>query len=137
MKRINSETKARLKKVSAKTVSILAVGILYYLFASITGIGIPCIIKKITGNFCPGCGISRMFMALFKGDLRAAANYNLLVITLLLPSLFFVSRDIIIYIKTGSRNFDIPKQIFVVIVFIMIIAFWIMRNTERFSWLAP
>ena len=45
-------------------------------------IGIPCLITKITGVHCLGCGMSRAFFALIKGDLHSAAEYNVLVFVL-------------------------------------------------------
>lgn len=45
-------------------------------------IGIPCLITKITGVHCPGCGMSRAFFALIKGDLHRVAEHNVLVFVL-------------------------------------------------------
>ncbi|MDA0678565.1 MAG: DUF2752 domain-containing protein [Bacteroidetes bacterium] len=45
-------------------------------------IGISCLITTITGVHCPGCGMSRAFFALIKGDLHRAAEYNVLVFVL-------------------------------------------------------
>ena len=38
-----------------------------------------CPIKALTGLNCPGCGITRMFVALFHGDIYQAFRYNPLV----------------------------------------------------------
>ena len=45
-------------------------------------IGIPCLITKITGVHCLGCGMSRAFFALIKGDLYSAAEHNVLFFVL-------------------------------------------------------
>ena len=45
-------------------------------------IGISCLITTITGVHCPGCGMSRAFFALIKGDLHCAAEHNVLVFVL-------------------------------------------------------
>lgn len=41
----------------------------------------PCLILKLTGFFCPGCGGQRMILALLRGDFAGAFHYN--------PFLFF------------------------------------------------
>jgi hypothetical protein len=36
-----------------------------------------CLIKTLTGWDCPGCGLTRAFCAMAKGQIRAAARFNL------------------------------------------------------------
>ena len=55
---------------------ILAVGLSYYLIVTITGKGLPCAVYSTTGLLCPGCGISRMFMSMFRLDFVSAFRYN-------------------------------------------------------------
>lgn len=55
---------------------ILAVGFAYVLWLRYTGIGIPCLLNSATGLLCPGCGVSRMFLALLKLDFAGAFRYN-------------------------------------------------------------
>ena len=54
----------------------LSIGLLYALWIRLTGIGIPCMFYSSTGLLCPGCGISRMFLAMLRLDLAAALQYN-------------------------------------------------------------
>jgi len=37
---------------------------------------IPCFITIITGHSCPGCGLSRSFSAMIRGQFTEAAEYN-------------------------------------------------------------
>lgn len=53
--------------------SVAAIVLLYGAFA-FSGIGCP--IKFLTGISCAGCGMTRAWMAVLQGDLRAAWNYH-------------------------------------------------------------
>ncbi len=63
---------------------LFAIGIPYMLWLLLTGAGIPCLYYTLTGFLCPGCGISRMFLALLRLDLAAAFFYNPAVFLLLI-----------------------------------------------------
>ncbi|MBE6718648.1 MAG: DUF2752 domain-containing protein [Ruminococcaceae bacterium] len=125
---MKKEQKERIIILIKNTLPVLVILLLYYFFVLITGIGIPCIFKKITGLRCPGCGISRMFMALFSLDFVKAARYNILVLSLL-P--FFVSLVVykaIIYVKSGETKNTLFEKVFYPIVFILCIVFTVVRN---------
>ena len=55
----------------------------YYLFVRLTGLSIPCVFRLVTKLKCPGCGITHLFMHLFKLELREAFLSNPLVFVLL------------------------------------------------------
>ena len=82
---MNGEQKSRASKLVKKLAAALAVGLIYLIFVRITGRRIPCVFYELSGKYCPGCGITRMFVALSRLDLAAAADYNLLALILLLP----------------------------------------------------
>ena len=42
----------------------------------VTGHGIPCFFRLVTGLKCPGCGITTMLLALLHGNVRAAFYAN-------------------------------------------------------------
>lgn len=96
---------------------------------------IECPIHKLTGLYCPGCGISRMFVSLFTLDFYQAFRYN--------PLIFIYLVFVIIYIifrllfKLFNRE---PVKIgnkFLYIIIAITIIFGILRNIELFDWLAP
>ena len=58
-------------------------GGLYSIFTLLTGWGIPCPVHLLTGWSCPGCGISRFFLALLRLDLPGALSQNPAVAVLL------------------------------------------------------
>lgn len=61
----------------------LGLGGAYVLWLKLTGKGLPCVVNASTGLLCPGCGCSRMFLALLRGDLGAAWGYNPVTLVLL------------------------------------------------------
>ena len=70
------ETKQRIYQRLKLYGVILGILILYYLWLKITGLALECPFYKVTGFLCPGCGITRMFMALAEGDIARAYSYN-------------------------------------------------------------
>lgn len=50
--------------------------------------GIPCLFRLLTGLYCPGCGVTRMCLALLRLDF-AAAFYSNPVIFCGLPFIFY------------------------------------------------
>lgn len=125
---MTAEQKIRLKIVLKDVLPILGVLIIYYFFVKLTGFGIPCIFYKITGLQCPGCGISRMFMALFRFDFKAAAHYNLFILSLLPFGLALFTYKNVVFIKTGKREMRLFEKVFYVVAFLLSILFFIKRN---------
>ncbi len=62
---------------------VIGVGLAYTLWIKLTGLSLPCFYYTTTGFYCPGCGISRMFLALFKLQIGEAFFYNPVVFILL------------------------------------------------------
>lgn len=52
-----------------------------FLIPEYTSIPIGCIYNKTTGLYCSGCGLSRGVHALLRGNVPAAANQNILIVT--------------------------------------------------------
>lgn len=127
--KMKTEEKKRLYKILLNAAVILGIGIGYVLFVNLTGLGIPCVFNLVTGLKCPGCGISRMFLALFRLDFIAAAKYNLLVFILLpffIVLLFYKSWQ---YVKNGKTEMGIAEKVFYSVAFVLCIIFFVLRNT--------
>ena len=134
---MNAEQKARFDKLVKKMLFFLVLGLIYYLLVTLTDIKITCPIKAITQKYCPGCGITRMFLALARGDIRLAADYNLLVLCLLPFGIVWGIYRAIAYIKSDKTDFYMWENIMLVIFYLITVAFWVLRNLDQFSCLAP
>ena len=56
--------------------TLFTLGFSYYLYIKITGLSFPCFYYKNFGIRCPGCGLTRMFMALIHFDFVSAFMFN-------------------------------------------------------------
>ena len=127
--------KMRLRRVLTKVGILLGVGIGYMLFVQLTGWGIPCVFHLATGIYCPGCGISRMFMALAQGDFVRAAQCNLLVLCLLPFGLVLAFVKLRQYVRTGETTMYPIERVFYIVAFVLCIVFCILRNTDAIPFL--
>lgn len=55
---------------------VIGIGALYTVLIYTTGFGIPCLFNQITGLQCPGCGTSRMALAVMRFDFADGFMYN-------------------------------------------------------------
>ena len=119
-------------KKEMKLILLLISFLIIFLFLNkVFNFTIPCLFHEITNLYCPGCGITRMFLALFKLDFYQAFRYNPLVFILLILSIvYFLVK------KIGKLNFKFPNYIYYYLLFIVII-YVVLRNIPLFSFLAP
>ena len=134
---MEAEQKARLYRIVKPMAILLLVGIAYAIFVKVTGLAIPCMIRMITGKHCPGCGISRMCMALLHLDFKEAMQQNCLLFFLLPVLLVYGIWKAVTFVKYGDRPLNKVEQAGTLVLFVLMVAFWILRNTERFAFLAP
>lgn len=125
-----------MKKADKSFIISIGVIILIYILSLITtGTGIPCLIRKLTNLYCPGCGITRMFISLFSLNFYQAFRYNPLMFTYLI---LYIIYTLINHICVHLKKSKIPLNNGVYITLIIIaIAFGILRNLPNFSYLAP
>ncbi len=117
----------RAKKVTFGALILLVVGALYAFFMTFTHIGIPCVFNLITGLKCPGCGVSRMCLALIRLDFKAAFRANAAIFCLLPMMAVTAGRLIYVYIKYGRRC-DKAAQISIYCMIVILVVFGVMRN---------
>lgn len=99
------------------------------LWLPLTGLAVPCPFYKITGCYCPGCGVTRAALALLHGNPEQAFRYNPLVFSLLpLYALY-----------TVAVHYRMPRtgRIMMAAMLTITLAFGLLRNLPAFSWLAP
>lgn len=130
-----------MKKILLLFISIITVFfllkiycILYYEYNLI----IPCVFNKITGLFCPGCGVTRMIFSITKLDLYQAFRYNPLIFCML-PFIIFYGIDTSIKWIKGTKNYlylKINNKAWIIILIITLL-FGILRNIPLFKFLIP
>ena len=102
----------------------------------ITGhVALLCVIKTITGYYCPGCGVTRAIVSLFNGQLYQAFRYNS-IIFIDIPIILFLE----IFVKLFGKNNEKIKRvsnIILIILVILTIMYGVLRNIPSFSYLAP
>lgn len=63
-------------------------------FAGIADIFPSCIVSKIIGRSCPGCGLTRAGISMLKLDFKAAWNFNPMIFLFVPAALYFLIADI-------------------------------------------
>ncbi len=113
---------------------LIVIFLIYAVLIISFDIGIPCVFYEITGLYCPGCGITRLCLSLFEGDIYQAFRYNP-IIFIDLPILFILFVLNIFF----KKNKNIKKITDVIIIFLatITIIFGVIRNIPIFSFLAP
>ena len=99
---------------------------------------IPCPILLVTKKYCPGCGITRMFLSILSLDFYQAFRYNPLIfisLPILFPYLLY-QLYIWLYQKQDFLIKYYPKKALWILLFIVVI-YGVMRNIPYFSVLAP
>lgn len=116
---------------------LLAAGLIYAWFFLKTGIGVPCVLHLVTGLYCPGCGISRMCIALFQLDFGAALRSNLGVL-LCLPGLLLLAVCLLVqYLKAGHLRLARWQNVLVYSMIAVLLVFGVLRNFPAFWFLQP
>ncbi len=118
---------ARAKKVTFGALTILAVGALYALFVTLTHRGIPCVFHSVTGLWCPGCGVSRMCLALLRLDFAGAFRENAAIFCMLPLMAATSARLIYVYIRYG-RTRDKFADIAIYFMIAVLLVFGVVRN---------
>ena len=125
-RRLAAERQIRVKVVFKRYILLLAAGFSYLLFCRTTGLSLPCPFHAATGLDCPGCGITRLMLALSEGDLAGAFHANEAIFILGPILCIFLLRDDLHWILQGDRKE--PPRPFVLFLLIAFAVFTIWRN---------
>lgn len=95
--------KERLRKLALEGGILVGLGAAYTALILVVGRGLYCPFWKLTGLLCPGCGVTRMCLALLRLDLAGAWRANAALL-LALPVLFPLAvRMAVRYVRTGQK----------------------------------
>ncbi len=114
-----------------KLVILLTLGILAITLHFRYDAGIPCIFLKITGLYCPGCGITRSLFSLLQLDIYQAFRYNMLVVIIFPLAIVYW---IYMFILNGKKR--LPNLVWYLLLMVTIL-FGVLRNIPVFSFLEP
>ena len=120
--------------------AVFAAGALYLYFHDPYQYPLPCIIKLLTGLYCPGCGAGRACFSILHGKFFDAFCYNPLLVILLPFTGGYIAARGIDWAITGGNHIDGKISIKLLLaVLIIILVYGILRNTPifPFSLLAP
>ncbi len=120
--------KQRVIKVIKISTVLIAMGCAYAVFFKLTGIGVPCPIRLVTGFLCPGCGMTRMCTSLVMLDFRAAWSYNPVVMCMLPVGIVLFGRGLKRYIVTGKNTTPKWEDAIMVVMIIILLVFGVVRN---------
>ncbi len=130
------QIKKRLIMVIVLNVGAMILGGLLYFMYDRTGEGVPCLIYKYTGFYCPGCGVTRMLYTLIhEHDITRAFRYNaMLAVTLPVAAVLYIPQ-LVVFVRTGGLSDWLGTA--AKIWGIMMILFCVLRNIPAFEFLAP
>ena len=117
-----------MKNKVLKDILLLLVLILYLIIGHIYHIYIPCVFHKLTGLYCPGCGLTRMLYSIIKLDFYAAFRYNPLLFILFPFGLVLFINYVISLLKNKQPLYlKVPDYIWYILIILLII-YGIVRN---------
>ena len=119
--------------MTLQTLKNIIILLLIIILAYLLNLGCP--IHHIFGVYCPGCGITRMFISIFQLQFYQAFRYNPLVFIYLIGYLIYFIIKVILK-KVFNKDVKIPNTILYILIIIAIL-FGILRNIDSFNWLAP
>ena len=125
---IEFEIRQRAKKMASSAGILLAAGLLYYGFVSLTGLYIPCIFRLITGWKCPGCGVSHMFVHLAHFQIKGAFSDNAFLLILFPFAVFYVIYRAKRYIFNNDRTYHPWENTALIAVAVIAVVFGVVRN---------
>lgn len=99
----------RLGMVGRKYSVLLLMGLAYLLFCRLTGWSLPCPFHYLTGLSCPGCGLTRLLLALAEGNLPAAFAANPALCLAAGPLAYLILGEEWLWVRYG-RSLQLPGQ---------------------------
>lgn len=122
--------KKRSRIPAGALLTLLLFGILYYAVFTLTGRGIPCIFRLLTGYLCPGCGMTHAVSALLAGQVRKAVEYNALSVTVLPVLVWYLAFRGYRYLRGEEDRFRVWELVLLVVLVLTTAAYGLIRNMK-------
>lgn len=117
------------KQASIFIAIIFGLSIFVYLKDPFLGPILPCIFNKITGLYCPGCGITRAVNSIFHLKFKQAFQFNALI--------FIMPIGLIFYYTLNYRGYIKLAKVILILMLIIVIGYGLLRNIPVFEFLKP
>ena len=94
-----------------------------------------CIFRNLFNIYCVGCDTTRMLKCIFKLKFKEAFKYNPFVFILLILFLIYLIYFIVLYVKTGKKEFLNYKVL--IVLFLTLLIYMLLRNVPQLYFLRP
>ena len=120
--------KKRILKVLLVLGLLCGAAVGYALVMELTGHGIPCVFRRLTGLKCPGCGNTHAIHCLAKGQPAEALKWNALMPLEAAFAAWLVTATSLRYIKTGKYILTTGSEKVNIAFLTVILLWWAVRN---------
>lgn len=125
---MTSPIKARATRAAAFCAALVFFGLVYACIVSQTGVSVPCPFHLATGLLCPGCGVTRMCLALLDFDFARAAAANRFLFYSSPAFAYIIVRQMAAWIRTGKSCTSPPFKAAVIAHCAAALIWGILRN---------
>ena len=134
---LNNETTYRRSTVIIIWLLLLAGATYLFVFErGKTGFFPGCPFRMLTGFTCPGCGTTRALHQILHGHFAAAFMLNPLLLLAIPFLLFALLRYSVIVMRGGVPRPNALPAPFIYAIFVVIVSFWIFRNTPFYPFVS-
>lgn len=125
----------RLGAPAVVAAGVVVTGAVLYVRDPRTSTYLPCPLHAVTGLWCPGCGATRAFGDLVRGDVASAMSSNVLAVALLI--LGVAVWGLWVRARLRGRSLHAPPVWATASAVVLVAAFTVIRNIPAGNWLAP
>lgn len=118
----------RMLRVGLYGAVLFLAGLVYGAVVRATGVAVPCMFYLITGLKCPGCGVTRMCVALLQLDFWTAFLSHPMLLLQLPFLLIILVRNTLTYIRKGVWCLKPAENLTIYLCIGLLVIFTVLRN---------